>query len=213
MAVQIPELLAPRRVPAEVPAFGDPSGPITNIADLMRLHDEMFVKAAYPLLLGRKADFVGLNHYCRGLRKGTSRFAVIDGLVRSNEFQGDLDELPGLGAALERYRASRRLAGWKLALKDDELGRLPSHRRARALANAFGAQQQTILAAIEGVKARQGAAERILLELLEEKSGSEKAPSKPTKKKKLPASPRTRSLKSVREVPPAYRDLLGGLRF
>jgi hypothetical protein len=104
----------------------------------MQLYDDLFVKAAYPLLLGRKADRAGTDCYTARLHEGHSRISIIDQMVRSAEARPDWAELPGLRGALKRYHASRRLSGWKLALRDPELGRLPSQRRARSLANALG---------------------------------------------------------------------------
>lgn len=218
MAVEIPELLAPRRkaVAAEQADTGRGHASFTNYNDLMGLFDDLFVKAVYPLLLGRKADDVGIRYYCARLRRGHSRLSVIDQMIRSPEARQDWPELPGLQKAIEEYRKSRRVGGWKLALRDPELGRLPGHRRARALANAFGAQQQVLLAAIDRLGKRQQVSERMLLELLEERETSPAAASsgsvRTTRKKKAQATG-TRSIKDVRELPSTYRGLLDGLRF
>jgi hypothetical protein len=103
----------------------------------MQLYDDLFVKAAYPLLLGRKADRAGTDCCTARLHEGHSRISIIDQMVRSAEARPDWAELPGLWR-LETVPCVATTSGWKLPLRDPELGRLPSQRRARSLANALG---------------------------------------------------------------------------
>lgn len=111
---------------------------------LMDLHDDAFVIAAYKLLLGRRADPTGVRYYAGRLRRGFSRTSVLDQMVRSNEARGDWRSVAGLAEAIDRYRQSRTLRGWRLALNDPELGRTPARRQARIFQNGMGAQRQLI---------------------------------------------------------------------
>jgi hypothetical protein len=218
MEIQIPALLEGRSRPVHAQTERG-----LSFEDLMGLHDEEFVQAAYPIIMGRRADPAGLKYYSCRLRGGFSRFSVIDQLCRSPDARQDWVTNPGLKLAVNRYRKSRKLAGWRLALKDPELGRAPRHRRARVLQNSFGAQQQTILKALSGISAQNRALERVMLDLVEllESGGSpfplkgqtERQPPK-AKKKLTPRLPNS-SLGDVREVdlPAEYKALLSVLRF
>jgi hypothetical protein len=111
---------------------------------LMDLHDDAFVIAAYELLLGRRADPTGIRYYTGRLRRGFSRTSVLDQMVRSNEARGDWRSIAGLSEAIDRFRRSRTLSGWRLALNDPELGRTPARRQARIFQNEMGAQRRLI---------------------------------------------------------------------
>lgn len=112
-----------------------------TFTEVMRLYDEAFVKAAYLLILGRVADPNGLEYYAGRLRRGYSRISVLDQLTKSSEALEDWKKQPGLDEAIKRFRTSRRLKGWRLALTDTELGRTPSLRRARVLQNSVAGQR------------------------------------------------------------------------
>jgi hypothetical protein len=67
--------------------------------DLLALHDEAFVRAAYRTLLGREADDDGLRHYRACLRAGLGKAEIIWALTQSDEGRrkasfADLDHLP-----------------------------------------------------------------------------------------------------------------------
>ncbi len=131
------------KAPAKGPEREDRPG-ISTLNELMTLYDEPFVKAAYQLILGRKADSVGLGYYANRLRRGHSRISVLHQLAKSSEAVEGWDELPGLRHAIERFQNSRRLKGWKLARADPELGRTPAARRDRILQNSVAAERQKI---------------------------------------------------------------------
>lgn len=72
-------------------------------------NDSEFVDQAYRDILGRHADQGGLEHYCRALRAGKSRTAVLIDLMSSEEFRRTLpvisSSLPNLVVQRpEKYR-------------------------------------------------------------------------------------------------------------
>jgi len=69
--------------------------------DLLALHDEAFVRAAYRTLLGREADSGGLSHYRARLRAGCGKAKIIWALTQSDEGRrkasfADLGHLPDI---------------------------------------------------------------------------------------------------------------------
>lgn len=116
-------------------------GHLVSIDHLMEARDELFVGLAFQLLFKRAVDAVGLAYYAGRLRKGHSRMSILDQLIRSAEVRPDWESVPGLSIAVARFRKSRRLGGWRLALFDSELGVTPAHRKARVRANHAGRQQ------------------------------------------------------------------------
>jgi hypothetical protein len=132
---------------------GDPeSVEIKNLDQLMVLHDEAFVDAAFRVLFKRPADESGLGYYSDRLRRGFCRVSVLEQLTRSSEVRPDWQAFPGLLAAIKRFRKSRKLGGWSLALNDPELGVTPSLRRARVLQNSLGAQRQILVQAVQKIE-------------------------------------------------------------
>jgi hypothetical protein len=215
MRSQYPDLFAPTHLGDD--ASDDDAGfrseeSVTSYEDLMRLYDEPFVAAAYRIVLGRKPDEVGLDYYCRRLRQGYSRVSVLDQLNRSSEALRDWQSLPGATAALQRYRASRRITGWKLALRDPELGRLASHKRARALENAFAAQRQTILSAIDELAAQQRSLEKNLAKWIKQAPSLEQSKQSGRPVAATPPG-RPAEVNALGEVPRRYSALLRALRF
>jgi len=211
MSGQIPKLLMPDRTSTtskEGPASKDR---VATLKELMSLYDESFVQAAYPLLLGRKADPNGLDYYTSRLRRGFGRVSVIAQLVESKEATEEWDKVPGIRSALKRYYASRRLSGWKLALRDPELGRTPPLKRARALENGLGAQRQALLEAISKLSTQNTRIEQLLFELLETKVASEL--SQPKSSRPMP-EPRPRRIDEIRkaDIPSNYCALLDVLQ-
>jgi glycosyltransferase involved in cell wall biosynthesis len=79
---------------------GTPSSP-QAFNDLLALHDEAFVRAAYRTLLGREADNDGLRHYRARLWAGCGKAKIIWALTQSDEGRrkasfADLDHLPDI---------------------------------------------------------------------------------------------------------------------
>lgn len=124
-----------------------------SFPEMMNLHDELFVEAAFRAVLGREVDANGLQYYVGRLRKGFSRISVVDQLVRSPEARTNWSKLSGLEPEIGRYRRAMGLKGWRLALRDPELGRLPAHRRTRMIQNSLGAQRQLLEEALQRVEA------------------------------------------------------------
>lgn len=135
-------------------------------AELMTLHDEAFVRGAYLLLLGRTVDPIGLDYYSQRLRRGHSRFSVLDQLSKSPEAAEDWDKQPGLREAVDRFRASRRLRAWRVALTDPELGRISPIRRARSLQNSIGSQRQQLENSIQRLAEQQDVVKHMVRELV-----------------------------------------------
>jgi hypothetical protein len=132
---------------------GEPaSGGIRTLDQLMVLHDDAFVDAAFRTLFNRPADESGLAYYGDRLRRGFCRISVLQQLIRSSETRPDWQAFPGLSAAIGRFRKSRKLSGWKLALNDPELGVTASLRRARILQNSLGAQRQILAQAVQNIE-------------------------------------------------------------
>ncbi len=80
---------------------GETSSSPQAFNDLLALHDEAFVRAAYRTLLGREADNDGLGHYHARLRAGCGKAKIIWALTQSDEGRrkasfADLDHLPDI---------------------------------------------------------------------------------------------------------------------
>lgn len=92
-----------------------------SLGDLLSLHDEPFVRAAYLAMLGRAVDEPGLRNYTALLRSGASREAIVVALAESEEaLRGTRRTLPGLPAFVEQHRP-RKTGLWRGALR--RLGR------------------------------------------------------------------------------------------
>jgi FkbM family methyltransferase len=127
--------LAPEQCIVEEAAAAAPYiGPIEpesmTLDDLLDLHDETFVRRAYQLLLHREADPVGLRHYTRRIRRGSTRIKVLAELAGSPEARGTGSSLPGLKQAIRRHRRREMLSLEPLrkrlfgALDEDAAGQL-----------------------------------------------------------------------------------------
>lgn len=85
---------------------------LNSHSELMALHRDEFVYAAYQLMLGRAPDESGLSYYSARLRLGYSKLSVLYQLGTSRECR-NWDALPDLRRALTRYRVGRLpVAGW-----------------------------------------------------------------------------------------------------
>jgi hypothetical protein len=117
-------------------AYREARAPATaEVAELMALHDDHFVAAAYRCLLGREVDFQGLAHYGGLLDQGASRTSILLELARSSEARGQPPRLPDLAAWLVRQRWWRlpllRFVAVLLGITESES---PRARQARRLA-------------------------------------------------------------------------------
>ena len=194
------------------------TGP-TSFAELMSLYDVEFVEAAYPILLGRPADPIGLNYYVDRLRRGFSRISVLDQLAKSREVVKEWDKFPGISGALAKLRASRRASGWKLALGDIELGRTPAIRRVRALQNSIASHRQQLEQLLTKLTLRQDILYHIVSDLSADASSWGLAPATSCElgaKQEIGLPElRTRRVEEVRDfdLPPSARAVLSELRF
>lgn len=86
---------------------------VRNLADLLSLHGEYFVRESYRFLLSREPDPEGMAYYSGRLRLGVSKLEVLGQLRRSKEAQLLNRNIPDLDAAVRRDRLSRLpLMGW-----------------------------------------------------------------------------------------------------
>lgn len=76
----------------------------STLDELLALHDQQFVRCAYLTLFGRAADPQGLQYYTARLRAGHAKLGVLRQLCKSAEARTQAARLPGLQAALARYR-------------------------------------------------------------------------------------------------------------
>lgn len=58
---------------------------VSHILNLQKIHNDLFLEAAYRAILGRAADSIGLIHYTKQLVLGRSKWHVIGDLVFSSE--------------------------------------------------------------------------------------------------------------------------------
>lgn len=106
-----------------------------TLNDLLRLHDEVFVKKIYLALLGRDADRAGLLNYVGQLRDGVPKEQIVAELARSSEGVRHAANIPGLDAALAAH-TGHRPSFWVRALRRfGAVATESSDRRFRALEN------------------------------------------------------------------------------
>ena len=88
-----------------------------NLEELLDLHDQKFINAAYAALLGRAPDPEGNDYYLKRLRKGVEKMRIIVQIRESKEGSGRTTNLIGLDTAVKRYKArTRPLVGSVLRL-------------------------------------------------------------------------------------------------
>ena len=108
----------------------------SNLDELFLLYDESFVSAAYWTILGREPDPVGMEYFLGLLRSGVSKIRILYELYLSDEGRSNPPMLPGLAAALRRYRRTRiPVIGRLLGLYYKVDGDSPSERRMRSIQN------------------------------------------------------------------------------
>ena len=85
-----------------------------SLSDLLTLHGEPFVHAAYLRLFKRRADPQGLATYLGLLRSGLSTLYVLKILREAPEAKEKGGDIPGLKAALQAYEKAQRpsWSGW-----------------------------------------------------------------------------------------------------
>ena len=80
---------------------------INSLDDLLALHDEDFVHAAYRVMLGRTPDSEGFKHYLSHIRRGVGKLKIVAQLRASQEGQKQDIKLAGLDEALGHDRWQR----------------------------------------------------------------------------------------------------------
>lgn len=129
---------------------------IRSVADLLQWHDDVFLEAAYHIMLRRPIDPGGRHYYLSRLRSGRSRLAILDQLSKGAEANPRVEQVKDLQSELSRYRASRHpLKGLKVRWTDLEIGTRGSFVRTRVMSNALGRTRQDILLACTEVLAAQ----------------------------------------------------------
>lgn len=86
---------------------------LSSSAELVCLHDEAFIQAAYESLLGRPADEAGLAYYLARLRTGYSKLSILRQLRSSEESRQYAHGIADLDKVLARYWLGQLpLVGW-----------------------------------------------------------------------------------------------------
>lgn len=186
---------------------------VSTFDELMTLYDQPFVRAAYFIMLGRPVDPIGLVYYSSRLRHGHSRISVIDQLAKSTEAVEGWDSLPGLSHEIRRFRDSRGLKGWRLALSDPELSRTQAARRARMLQNSISGERQRLEESLSRLSERQESLRHMVTDLHGGGKGLVRSLSS-SRDDSVPKM-RVRRVEEVRDfdLPPAARAVLKALRF
>lgn len=84
-----------------------------HVDDLLRLHDEAFVDAAYRALLGRPPEAEGKAAYLTQLRQGVAKERLLLAMAASDEARQAGGKLPGLDSLSQRLDGRQtRLLPW-----------------------------------------------------------------------------------------------------
>ena len=87
--------------------------PVENVTQLLALHDQPFIHAAYRILLGREPDPGGQAYYLGRLRSGIPKIQLLWQLRVSSEAREHKACLPGLDVAIKCYKRCRLpIMGW-----------------------------------------------------------------------------------------------------
>ena len=107
-----------------------------SLDDLLALHGEPFVRAAYQILFKRDPDPQGLARYVEILWAGFSTLHVVKALSESPEAREKAVNIPGLKAALSSYNKAqlKNWTGWYHRAAVGTPSELPSERQLRAMA-------------------------------------------------------------------------------
>ena len=101
-----------------------------TLEQLLKLHDEAFVRSAYKAILGRTPDQGGLENYLSQVRAGIHKAHILAELARSPEGRLKAAPVQGLHLAIERYlkhassvwvRMFRRLGNASVESTDQQL--------------------------------------------------------------------------------------------
>jgi glycosyltransferase involved in cell wall biosynthesis len=118
------------------PATTDANLPANNLSQLLALHDQAFIHAAYQKLLGRHPDPEGLSYYLGRLRNGIPKMQILTQLRLSTESKAHTIDLPGLDVALQRYqRGQLPLIGWLFRQLYNTDGNTSTERKLRSIEN------------------------------------------------------------------------------
>jgi regulator of replication initiation timing len=111
----------------------------SNLADLLARHDAEFIGSAYLTVLEREQDAEGSCYYLSRLRSGWPKLSILMQLRSSEEGRKVAALLPGLDAAILRYRvATLPVLGPIYRLLTGATGSSARERRICAIANDVG---------------------------------------------------------------------------
>jgi hypothetical protein len=77
--------------------------PAHTLEQLLKLHDEAFVRSAYKAILGRAPDQGGLENYLSQVRAGIHKAHILAELAQSPEGRLKAAPVPGLHLAIAQY--------------------------------------------------------------------------------------------------------------
>ncbi len=80
---------------------------VTNLDELLSLHDEHFVYNAYQILLGREPDPEGGKFFLRSVRSGVSKIEILAQIRLSAEGKSRPIKMAGLEKAIKRHQSSK----------------------------------------------------------------------------------------------------------
>ena len=80
---------------------------ITTLDEILALHDEDFVNAAYQQVLKRNPDSEGFQYYLGRIRKGISKIDVLGKLRNSSEGQKYPEPFVELDSTIQKYRRTK----------------------------------------------------------------------------------------------------------
>ncbi|MCX7934622.1 MAG: DUF4214 domain-containing protein [Planctomycetota bacterium] len=101
------EALLGKKKEAIAMEIGEITSRVESVYDLLSLYNNDFIRACYHVILGREPDPEEARHYAQRLDHGYRKIAIIDEILRSKEACGRDINLPGLDAAITRYRNGR----------------------------------------------------------------------------------------------------------
>jgi Domain of unknown function (DUF4214) len=157
-----------------------------SLEALLDLHDDVFVRCAYKVILGRMPDPGGQQNYVSQVRQGIHKAQIVVELALSPEGRLKSVELPGLQSLIRRYR-KRAPSIWRRLFRQlTRAATEPTERQLRAIDN-----QLYLLGQAQSAHAKQLAE---LLSLLQEKGlppGSVESGSRSSEKSAIHAPPLT----------------------